>query len=231
MRGNRIDSGRCRGLFIDDLFVLRFIQWGGFMSTILWQDLFYLIVLVGVSVPLGIYIYNVMTGGRVFLTSLLSPVERFVYKLMGVRADEEMTARKYMFSTLMFSAIGFLFLWLLQMIQGVLPFNPAGMKGVSWDLAFNTSASFVSNTNWQAYSGETTMSYLTQFFRSHRAELCIGCYRNCSALCVDPGIYTQAEKDSGKFLGGYYEVHAVRVDPAIVGAGYSARITGGGADP
>ncbi len=133
------------------------------MSTILWQDLFYLLVLFGVSVPLGIYIYKVMTGERVFLTSILAPVERCVYKLMGVRADEEMTARKYLLSALMFSAIGFLFLWILQMIQGVLPFNPAGMKGVSWDLAFNTSASFVSNTNWQAYSGESTMSYLTQF--------------------------------------------------------------------
>ena len=133
------------------------------MSMMVWQDLFYILLLIGLSVPLGIYIYKVMSGQRVFLTPVLAPVEKGIYKIMGVRNDEEMGAKKYALAFLLFSAVGLLFLWLLQMLQGALPFNPEGMKGTSWDLAFNTAASFVSNTNWQAYAGESTLSYLTQF--------------------------------------------------------------------
>lgn len=133
------------------------------MSYIIWQDIFYIALLIGLSFPLGIYIYKVMTGQKVFLTRVLVPVEKGIYKVMGVQGDEEMSAKKYALSALLFSAIGLVFLWLLQMLQGFLPFNPEGMKGTSWHLAFNTAASFGSNTNWQAYSGESTLSYLTQF--------------------------------------------------------------------
>lgn len=132
------------------------------MSLIVLQDVFNIAVLVALSFPLGIYIYRVMTGQRVFLTRLLSPVERGVYRVMGVQADEEMPAKKYTLAMLLFSLVGLIFVWLIQMLQGVLPFNPEGMTGTSWHLAFNTAASFVSNTNWQAYSGESTLSYLTQ---------------------------------------------------------------------
>ena len=133
------------------------------MSWAVWQDVFFLILLVGLSVPLGIYMYKVMDGQRVLLTPVLAPVEKGLCKLMGIKSSEEMEAKKYVLSVLIFSVIGLLFLWLLQMLQGLLPFNPAGIEGTSWHLAFNTSASFISNTNWQAYSGETGMSYLTQF--------------------------------------------------------------------
>lgn len=133
------------------------------MSYVIWQDIFYIAVLIGLSIPLGIYIYRVMTGQKVFLTHVLAPVEKGIYKLMGIQDDEEMSAKKYVLSTLLFSAIGLVLLWLLQMLQGLLPFNPEGIKGASWHLSFNTAASFVSNTNWQAYSGESTLSYLTQF--------------------------------------------------------------------
>ncbi len=132
------------------------------MSYIVLQDVFYLILLIGLSIPLGIYMYKVMTGQKVFLTSLLSPVEKEIYKIMGVRNNEEMGAKKYAFAVIAFSAISLIFLWGLQMLQGLLPLNPEGIKGTSWHLAFNTSASFVSNTNWQAYSGESTLSYLSQ---------------------------------------------------------------------
>jgi len=133
------------------------------MSTIIWQDVFYITLLIGLSIPLGIYIYKVMTGKKVFLTRLLLPVENGIYKIMGVKSNEEMSAKKYALSALVFSAIGIVFLWIVQMLQGILPFNPEGMKGTSWHLAFNTAISFVSNTNWQAYSGESSLSYLTQF--------------------------------------------------------------------
>jgi len=133
------------------------------MSYIVWQDIFFIVLLIGLSIPLGIYMYKVMTGQKVFLTRALAPVEKGIYKLMGVKGDEEESAKKYALSALLFSAIGLVFLWLLQMLQGFLPFNLEGMKATSWHLAFNTAASFVSNTNWQAYSGESTLSYLTQF--------------------------------------------------------------------
>lgn len=133
------------------------------MSTIIIQDILYLVLLIGLSIPLGIYMYKVMIGQKVFLTRVLAPVENGIYKIMGVKSDEEMGAKKYALSVLLFSAIGLVFVWALQMLQGLLPFNPEGLEGTSWHLAFNTSASFVSNTNWQAYSGESTLSYLSQF--------------------------------------------------------------------
>jgi len=107
----------------------------------------------------------VMIGKKVFLTPVLTPVEKGLYKLMGVRDEEEMNAKEYTLAILLFGLAGLIFLWLLQMLQGFLPFNPEGLKGPTWHLAFNTAASFVSNTNWQAYSGESTLSYLTQFLR------------------------------------------------------------------
>lgn len=133
------------------------------MSAIIWQDIFYLALLIGLSIPLGIYMYKVMAGQKVFLTRVLAPVENGIYRIMGVKSDEEMGAKKYALSVLSFSAMGLAFLWALQMLQGLLPFNPEGLEGTSWHLAFNTSASFVSNTNWQAYSGESALSYLSQF--------------------------------------------------------------------
>lgn len=132
------------------------------MSFYVWQDIFYIALLVGLSVPLGIYMHKVMAGERVFLSLVLSPIEKGVYKVMGIRSDEPMGPRKYALSVIVFSAVCLVFLWALQMLQGILPLNPEGITGTSWHLAFNTAASFVSNTNWQAYSGESTLSYLTQ---------------------------------------------------------------------
>lgn len=133
------------------------------MSHIVLQDIFYIAVLVGLSIPLGIYIYKVMTGQRVLLTPVLAPLEKGIYKLMGIDAEDEMNAGKYALSVFLFSGAGFVFLFGLLMLQGILPFNPEGMKGTSWHLAFNTAASFISNTNWQSYSGESALSYFTQF--------------------------------------------------------------------
>lgn len=132
------------------------------MNHIIIEDILYLALLIGLSVPLGVYMYKVMTGQKVFLSRLLSPVEKGIYKVMGIKGEDEMTAKKYTFSVLAFSAIGFIFVFLLQLAQGVLPLNPEHFGATSWHLAFNTAASFVSNTNWQAYSGESTLSYLTQ---------------------------------------------------------------------
>ena len=131
------------------------------MSTMI-QYVLYLAILVVLAIPLGAYIKNVMSGEKTFLSKVLTPCENLIYKVMRVDREEQMTWKKYAVSVMIFSSIGLVFLFLLQLLQGVLPGNPQHLSGVKWDLAFNTSASFITNTNWQAYSGESTLSYLTQ---------------------------------------------------------------------
>lgn len=131
------------------------------MSAVI-QYILYLAVLVILAIPLGAYIKKVMDGEKTFLSKVLTPCENAVYKVMHIDKEEQMTAKKYAVSVLIFSGIGLVFLFLLQLFQGFLPGNPQGLSGVKWDLSFNTAASFVTNTNWQAYTGEATLSYLTQ---------------------------------------------------------------------
>ena len=131
------------------------------MSSVI-QYILYLVVLIALAIPLGAYIKKVMNGEKTFLSKILTPCEDAVYKVMRVKKDEQMNWKKYAVSVLIFSGIGLVFLFLLQLLQGVLTGNPQGLSGVKWDLSFNTAASFVTNTNWQAYSGESTLSYLTQ---------------------------------------------------------------------
>ncbi len=126
------------------------------------QILIYLVVLILLVKPLGLYMARVYLGERLFLSHLLSPVERLFYRLAGVKPEEEMEWKTYTFSVLGFSLVGFIFVYLFQRLQGYLPLNPQGFGPASPDLAFNTAVSFVSNTNWQNYGGETTLSYLTQ---------------------------------------------------------------------
>ena len=132
------------------------------MTHTILQYVFYLAILVILAIPFGGYIGRVMNGEKVFLTKIISPCEKFLYKVMRVNENEEMNWKKYLCSILLFNVIGLVFLFLLQMLQGVLLGNPQKISGVSWDLAFNTAVSFVTNTNWQAYSGESGLSYLTQ---------------------------------------------------------------------
>ena len=131
------------------------------MSNAILQYSLYLIILVLLAIPLGKYIGKVMNGEKVFLSKLILPCENFIYKVLGIN-EEDMDWKKYSFSVLAFSAVGFIFLFALNLLQGVLPLNPEGISGSSWDLSFNTTASFITNTNWQAYSGESQLSYLTQ---------------------------------------------------------------------
>lgn len=126
------------------------------------QVLVFFVVLLALSKPLGWYMAKVYEGKPCGLDCLLGPVERAMYRLCGVRPDDEMDWKSYGVAMLLFSAAGFLFLYGLQRFQDLLPLNPTNLGGVTPDLAFNTAASFVTNTNWQAYGGETTLSYLTQ---------------------------------------------------------------------
>ncbi|MBN8629005.1 MAG: potassium-transporting ATPase subunit KdpA [Planctomycetes bacterium] len=122
----------------------------------------YLVVLLAAVKPLGWYMARVYEGKRCGLDRLLRPIETGLYRLAGVRFDDGMTWRRYAIALLMFNLLGLLAVYALQRLQFVLPLNPQGLSGVAPDLAFNTAVSFATNTNWQAYSGETTLSYLTQ---------------------------------------------------------------------
>ena len=131
------------------------------MSAVL-QYVLYLAILVILAIPLGAYIKKAMCGEKTFLSKILTPCENAIYKIMRVDKDEQMNWKKYALCVVFFSLFGFIFLFLLQLLQGVLPGNPQNLPGVSWHLSFNTTASFVTNTNWQAYTGESTLSYLSQ---------------------------------------------------------------------
>jgi len=122
---------------------------------------FFLIVAV-VSVPLGLYMARVFSHERTLLDPVLAPIERLIYRICGINAGVEMGWAGYAVSMLAFSLISMIFLYALQRLQYYLPLNPQGLAGVPPGLAFNTAASFTTNTNWQAYSGEQTLSYLTQ---------------------------------------------------------------------
>ncbi|HUB94298.1 MAG TPA: potassium-transporting ATPase subunit KdpA [Stellaceae bacterium] len=120
------------------------------------------VIVIALARPFGGYMTRVFTGERTFLHPVLRPVERAIYWCCGVDETQEQHWLSYAVAMLLFSVVGFASLYAIQRLQGVLPFNPAGQGAVEQSLAFNTSISFVTNTNWQAYSPETTMSYLTQ---------------------------------------------------------------------
>src|SRR5208283_6216171 len=103
---------------------------------------------------------RVFQGKRTLLHPILGPVEKLVYKLSGVDSAEEMTWKTYFWAVLIFNVLGIVSVWGLQMAQVALPLNPQKFANVPWALALNTAVSFITNTNWQAYSGENTMSYL-----------------------------------------------------------------------
>ncbi len=126
------------------------------------QLVFYLVVLLVLAKPLGAYMARVYEGRRVALDRALGWLERLIYRVSGISPKAEMGWKTYALTMLIFNLAGILAVYALQRLQGVLPLNPAGLGAVSPDSSFNTAVSFATNTNWQGYGGETTMSYLTQ---------------------------------------------------------------------
>lgn len=118
--------------------------------------------LIGLSPLLGHYMAKVFKGESHFMQPVLGWAERLIYKSIGILPDTEQTWKSYLWSMVLFNLIGFVFLFLLLSFQGYLPLNPQNLPNVGWALAFNTTASFVTNTNWQSYGGENTLSYLSQ---------------------------------------------------------------------
>jgi K+-transporting ATPase ATPase A chain len=126
------------------------------------QILLYFIVILAVTKPLGIYMFRIFEGDQQPLPRFFGPIERWLYRLCGVDPREQQTWKEYTLALLLFSAVTMLVTYATERLQHVLPLNPQQLGPVPADLAFNTAASFTTNTNWQAYSGEMTMSYLTQ---------------------------------------------------------------------
>ncbi len=133
------------------------------MTTFDWLQIgLYLLILLLLVKPLGAYMAHVYQGERMFLTRVLRPVEHFIYRIAGLRSDEEMDWKTYAIAMLFFNIAGLLLVYILQRFQSGLPLNPQHLGAVQPDLAFNTAVSFATNTNWQSYGGESTLSYLTQ---------------------------------------------------------------------
>jgi potassium-transporting ATPase potassium-binding subunit len=126
------------------------------------QILFFLLAVLIATPPLGAFMARVFAGQRTFLDPVMRPIERLIYRLTGVDERRGMRWTEYSVALLLFSIVSLAVLYAIQRLQSVLPWNPQGFSGVAPDLAFNTAVSFTTNTNWQAYSGESTMSYFTQ---------------------------------------------------------------------
>src|SRR5215467_10204792 len=171
------------------------MTWNGWLQI----SLFFLLILTCTK-PMGLYIAAVMEGRRTWLDRIAGPVERLIYRVCGIDAGWEQRWTRYAASLLAFSAVSGFLLYLLQRAQGYLPLNPRHFAGnVTPDLAFNTAFSFVSNTNWQAYSGESTLSYFVQMsvltvqnFASAAAGIAI-------AVALIRGFARQEKKTIGNF--------------------------------
>jgi potassium-transporting ATPase potassium-binding subunit len=167
------------------------------MTLVGWiQILVFSLLILAVTKPLGIYMYRVFEGDKQPLPKVFGPIERVSYRLMGVRADREQTWVEYTIALLVFSLFG--------VLQAHLPLNPQGIAAVPSELAFNTAVSFTTNTNWQFYSGETTMSYLTQMaglawhnFTSAAAGIGV-------ALAIARGLTRQKGPEGPKTIGNFW---------------------------
>jgi len=167
-------------------------------NAVLQVGIFFLIVTL-VSVPLGLYMARVFAEEKTFLDPVMRPVERAIYRLCGVHPATEMTWGEYTIAMLLFSAVGMIVLYGFERLQGLLPFNPQSLAGVDPNLAFNTAASFTTNTNWQAYSGETTMSYLTQMAGLAFHNFVSAAAGIAAAIAVIRGFVRRSSRTIGNF--------------------------------
>ncbi|RWO04441.1 MAG: potassium-transporting ATPase subunit KdpA [Mesorhizobium sp.] len=164
------------------------------------QILVYCGIVVLLVKPLGGYMYRVFSGDRTFLSPILGPVERSLYRISGTSEREEQHWTTYAAALLFFNLAGFVVLYALQRLQGSLPYNPAGMSSVEPGLAFNTAASFMTNTNWQNYGGESTMSYLVQM-----AGLTVQNFLSpATGIAIAIALIRSFTKASGKSIGNFW---------------------------
>jgi K+-transporting ATPase ATPase A chain len=164
------------------------------------QILLYCGIIIVLVKPLGGYMTRVFSGERTLLSPVLVPIERGLYALAGTSEREDQHWTSYAFAMLMFNLLGVIVLYALMRLQAVLPYNPAGMAGVGPELSFNTATSFVSNTNWQNYGGESTMSYLTQM-----TGLTVQNFVSAATgMAIAIGLIRAFSRASGKAIGNFW---------------------------
>ncbi len=190
----------------------------------------YLGALIALGVPLGSYMASVYSGEARLAQGLLGPVERALYRLAGVRPEEDMPWKRYAAAVLLFNLAGALVVYGVMRLQGHLPLNPAGLPAVAPEVSFNTAVSFATNTNWQAYAGESTMSYLTQMLALDRAELRVGRDRDGGARRADPRLRAAQARDDRQLLGRPDAQHALRPAAALARPRARPRLAGRRAD-
>ena len=167
------------------------------------QILFFFALVLLVTKPLGVFMWRVFSGARNFLSPILNPIERIIYKVCGVDEKREMNWKEYALSVIIFSVVSGFVLYLLQRLQGVLPFNPQNLAGVDTAAhtgsSFNTAVSFVTNTNWQSYVPETTMSYFTQMAGLSYQNFASAAVGLAIAIAFVRGIARQESETIGNF--------------------------------
>ena len=181
-----------------------------------WTEILLVLTLVlGVAWPLGAFMADVFDGRRSVLSPIVGPLERGFYRLSGVDPENEQDWLSYTFSMIVFAAGCFLTLYAIQRLQGVLPLNPLGRGAVAPDLAFNTAVSFITNANWQAYAGETTMSHFTQMAGLTTNNFLDTAVAMGLALGLTRAFTRQRLGDDRQFLGRYDPLDALRLAAAL----------------
>src|SRR5271163_2753567 len=156
-------------------------------------------VVIALMRPLGIYIAKVLEGEKTFLDPVLRPIERLIYRVSGVDAGKEMAWREYAVAMLLFSFVSLLLTYLIERAQHFLPWNPQGLAGVAPDLAWNTAASFTTNTNWQSYVPEAVMSYFTEMVGLAYHNFLSGAVGIAVAIALVRGIARKQSATIGNF--------------------------------
>ena len=165
-----------------------------------WFQIFlYFVAVLLVTKPMGAYLYRVFERKRTFLDFALRPLERLIYRVCGIDENEEMRWLDYGFGMLLFSSVSLALLYFLERVQLWLPWNPQKMANVAPDLAWNTAVSFTTNTNWQSYSGESTMSYLTQMAGLAYHNFASAAVGIALAIALIRGVARRESKTIGNF--------------------------------
>ncbi len=191
------------------------------------QLAFYVVVLIGLAKPLGAYMARVYEGRPSLLSRIGGPVERGIYRACGIDASKETNWVGYTIALLMFNLVGGLVVYGLQRLQASLPLNPAGMGAVSPDSSFNTAISFMTNTNWQGYGGESTMSYLSQMAGLGVQNFVSAATGIAVVIALTRGSRAPERFDDRQLLGRHDAQRALHPAAAVVrpraGAGFAGR--------
>ena len=163
------------------------------------QLIFYFVALLALAKPLGSFMAKVYQGEHTFLDRVLGPIEKLIYRLSGVKPEEDMNWKTYAVAMMVFNILGILAVYAIQRLQAFLPLNPQGLGAVTPDSSWNTAVSFASNTNWQGYGGEVTMSYLSQMLALTTQNFVSAATGMAVVIALIRGIARHTAKGIGNF--------------------------------